>query len=280
MYKSTLKSVFKRFLLLLSISLIYIFKLLELVMNYQSYTNQTIFAAFTALLSTIAIVKFFDFRPSNAMIVIHVVLGSLAFIIGGIAILSKKGGKIHKITGRLFYLLMLMSAILTLVVSLMPFHISFSMLQISVMTLYFLIGGVRSLSFKGESFSLFVDKSLSYVTIIVSFVVLFYSVIADSQFYPLRTVFGSVAIIFGLMDLWVFKRPKNLKRHWLILHLSKMTAGYTTAVTGFIVAQNVFGGYYNWFLPTVFCFLFIFYWLAKLKLFEPFSLFKKSISQN
>ncbi|MCB1583273.1 MAG: hypothetical protein KDI92_09435 [Xanthomonadales bacterium] len=224
--------------------------------------------AVVATVATFILNYFFDFRLVNAMIVIHVILGSLAFIVGAPALLAKKGSQLHIISGKVFFWLMTYSAVFTLMVSVMPFHISPSMFQISVMTLYFLIGGVRSLSFKRGNHYLLFDKAMTYTLIVVSVYLFFHPIIIYGTYSPLRTVFGALALLFGLTDLWIFRNPQNLKKFWLFSHLSKMLAGYATAVTGFFVAQNILGGYYNWFTPTVICLVYISFWAHKLKVFK------------
>ncbi|MCX7552347.1 hypothetical protein OS175_00530 [Marinicella sp. S1101] len=208
----------------------------------------------------------YDFRLVNALIVVHVVLGSLAFIMGAPALLAKKGSQLHVISGKIFFWLMTFSASFTLVVSVMPFHVSPSMFQISVMTLYFLIGGIRSLSFRKDTHRLLIDKAMTYTLIVVSVALFLQPIFVYGEISPLRTVFGAVAVLFGTVDLWIFNSSHKLKRFWLFCHLSKMLAGYATAVTGFFVAQDILGGYYNWFTPTVICLAYISFWAWKLKI--------------
>ena len=198
------------------------------------------------------------------MISIHVVLGSLAFIVGGVTLLAKKGSRLHKRMGKVFFWTMAISALFTLIVSLMPYHISFSMLQISVMTLYFLVGGMRSIALKQSNPALLIDKALAYAVMSISLIILSRWVLLYGNSHPLLIVFTGVAVAFGVVDLWAFTKPMYVKKHWLILHLSKMVAEYTTAVTGFFVAQDILGGYFNWFTPTVICLIYIFFWAIKL----------------
>jgi uncharacterized membrane protein len=229
-------------------------------------TNQFYITAVIAILGTVILNYGFEFRLVNAMIVMHVILGSLAFIVGAPALLAKKGSTLHVISGKIFFWLMTYSAAFTLLVSVMPFHISPSMFQISVMTLYFLIGGVRSLSFKRGTQNLAIDKSMTLTLVVVSVYLFLHPIFMYGELSPLRTVFGAVALLFCSFDLWAFKQTDNLKEFWLFFHLSKMLAGYATAVTGFFVAQDILGGYYNWFTPTVICLVYIFFWGRKLKI--------------
>lgn len=220
------------------------------------------------IVATLALTLIFNYRLVNSMIVMHVVLASLAFVVGILSLMVKKGSPTHIISGKLFFWLMTSSAVFTLIVAVMPFHVSFSMFQISVMTLYFLIGGVRSIRFKQPNTNLKLDKWMAYVVILVSSYLFVNYWIVRGEISPLLTVFGAVAVLFGLADLRLFSQSAKIRRHWLFLHLSKMLAGYTTAVTGFFVAQQILGGYFDWFVPTVACLIYIGFWAKKLKTFR------------
>jgi uncharacterized membrane protein len=226
-----------------------------------------------ALLASLVLNLFLGFSAVNSAIVVHVVLGGLAFLVGTVTLLSKKGSDLHKFSGKVFYVSMVTSVILTLFVSILPNHQSPTLFQIGVLSLYFLIGGKRSILLKQfnpkqSNERLFIDRLLAWIVVLVSLVVLFYSVITEASFYPLRTVFGIVGIAFGGLDIWLYRDPADLKKKWLFLHLSKMLGGYTATVTAFLVAQNLLTGYYNWFTPTVFGLAYILYWALKLKTFR------------
>jgi uncharacterized membrane protein len=218
--------------------------------------------------------KYFAIQGTQSLIYSHVFLGGLAFLIGASALFSKKGSPLHKLTGKIFTITMLVSVSISVIVSLLPGHVSPTMFHIGLLTLYFLIGGIRSVAFKNLAIKnpnpqIIIDQLLSYAIITISIMVMSYSVILDGNLHPLRTVFGTIGIGFGILDILLFRKPSNLKRKWLILHLSKMLGGYTAAVTAFFVAQNILTGYYNWFAPTVIGLTYITFWLIKLKTFRP-----------
>ena len=56
------------------------------------------------------------------LIYIHATLGSIAFIAGFIAIITKKGNTAHKKSGIVFYYAMLAAAISALVIAVLPKH--------------------------------------------------------------------------------------------------------------------------------------------------------------
>ena len=223
-----------------------------------------------ALMASWTISELFSISSIRSLIFTHVTLGGLAFFIGGITLFSKKGSRLHKLTGKIFYISMVVSVSITLVISILPNHVSTTMFHIGILSLYFLIGGRRrSIRFKNSNHRFYIDKLLAYTVVSVSLIIMSYSVVLDGNFHPLRTVFGTIGIVFGLLDLKLFKHPHNIKKKWLFLHLSKMLGGYTAAVTAFFVAQNILSGYFNWFLPTIIGLSYIAFWMLKLKTFKP-----------
>jgi uncharacterized membrane protein len=237
-------------------------------MKNTSDTHLFIITTILALMASWVITELFSISSIRSLIFTHVTLGGFAFVIGGITLFSKKGSPLHKLTGKIFFISMVVSVSLTLMVSMLPNHVSPTLFHIGVLTLYFLIGGKRSIGFKNPNHRLLIDKILAYTVVSVSIVIISYSVIMDGNFHPLRTVFGSIGIVFGLLDLKLFKQPQNIKKKWLFLHLSKMLGGYTAAVTAFFVAQHILPGYFNWFAPTIIGLSYIFYWMIKLKTFK------------
>ena len=214
-------------------------------------------------------VFWFDLGVIRSMIYAHVGLGSLAFVVGGVTLFSKKGSSLHKQSGKVFYFSMVVSVAISWLVSVLPGHFSPTMFHIAVLTLYFLIGGKRSILFKQPNHSLKWDKFLALFVVVTSVAIMAYTFFVEGRVHPLRTVFGTIGLVFGCLDLWMFRDATKVRRKWLFLHLSKMLGGYTGAVTAFFVAQNILSGYYNWFAPTVAGVSYIIFWAIKMKTFRP-----------
>ncbi len=238
-------------------------------MTYISETSAFIYTFLTALIATFLMVVLIDLELIVATIYSHVGLGSLAFVVGGITLVAKKGSPLHRLSGKIFYYSMVVSVALSLVVSLLPGHLSPTMFHIAVLSLYFLLGGKRSVLFKRPEHHLTGDKILALTVVLVSVAVMAYTFFVEGRVHPLRTVFGTIGIVFGMLDLWLFRAPQLVRKKWLFLHLSKMLGGYTAAVTAFFVAQNILSGYFNWFAPTVVGVSYIVYWAVKMKTFRP-----------
>ena len=195
----------------------------------------------------------------------HAVLGSVALLAGGIALIAKKGNKTHKISGKLFFYTMLTSAILSLIIAVMPNHKSPFLFSIGVFSTYFLLGGFRSLNFKHQNSNLKWDKIIAYVMSGNGLIMIVYPVILYGKFNTILLVFGVIALIFGLRDLKLYSGDvKHVQKNWLKLHLGKMTGGYIAAVSAFFVVNTILPGIWNWFVPSIIGSGYITYWMMKL----------------
>lgn len=131
--------------------------------------------------------------------------------------------------------------------------------------------GIRSIKYKShkeiprkEAIIPLVMGVLGVGMILMSFV------LGDNTSYVLLA-FGSIALGISFSDtryLWY----RFSSRSFLARHLTYMIAGYISAVTAFLVVNQILPGtYLNWFVPTVLGSTFITYWRFKLK---------KQINQN
>lgn len=198
------------------------------------------------------------------LINIHATLGAIALLTGFVAILAKKGRIIHKQSGKIFYISMLSSAILAFIISVLPNHQSPFLFSIGIFSIYFLIGGVRSLKFKDEYHHFKTDKIIAYIMILTAIAMITYPIILNSCINIILTVFGIIGLVFAIRDLMLFRNRKRIKTGWLKLHLGKMLGGYIASVTAFFVTSNILSGIYNWFVPGIFGSIYITYWMIKL----------------
>ncbi len=199
------------------------------------------------------------------MIYIHAALGGIALISGGAALIARKGKSIHKRSGKVFYITMLSSAVLALIIAIMPGHENPFLFCIGLFSSYFIITGYRSLKFRRKDHNIKSDKVLAYSLIIVSFIMIAYPPLFNGNLNVVLLVFGVVGLIFGFRDLRFFKHSELLPKKWLRLHLGKMTGGYIAAVTAFLVVNDVLPGLSNWFVPTIIGSIYIGYWMRKIR---------------
>jgi len=199
------------------------------------------------------------------IIYLHAGLGGIALLAGATALIVKKGGKVHKKSGKVFYYTMLTSALIALIISVLPGHESPFLLSIGIFSIYFLLGGYRSLNFKQKEPNLKLDKLIAYLIILIGILMIAYPLIWEGKMNTVLFVFGIVGLVIGARDIHFFKDLTVLREHWLRLHLGKMTGGYISAVTAFFVVNEFLPGMWDWFAPGIVGTVYIFYWVGKLK---------------
>ncbi|MEM7515061.1 MAG: hypothetical protein AAF388_29305, partial [Bacteroidota bacterium] len=101
-------------------------------------------------------------------IITHVISGTLGLILGIVALLSIKGGKVHNASGRYFLLLMIV-VIITGLIGVFVFGRNTFLLVITVLSGYVAFSGYRTLKDKSNK-----PKALDIVVAIISMIVLFY----------------------------------------------------------------------------------------------------------
>ena len=199
------------------------------------------------------------------LIYAHAALGGLALLSGAIALSAKKGKRLHKKSGKLFYYFMLTSALTALIIAVIPNHLNPFLFCIGVFSTYLIVSGYRSLRLKRPGVDLLADKIIAGIMVITGLVMVFYPIILDGGVNVVLLVFGLLGLYFGIQDLLMFRNPRKLRNRWLGRHLGNMTGGYIAAVTAFLVVNDVIGGLFNWFLPTVIGTIYITYWIRKIK---------------
>ncbi|WP_298520977.1 DUF2306 domain-containing protein [uncultured Kordia sp.] len=199
------------------------------------------------------------------LIYTHAILGSIAFIAGFIAIIATKGNSTHKKSGIVFYYSMLFSALLALVIAVLPKHENAFLFTIGLFSSYFIITGYRALRFKKPNPSLILDKIISVFMMLTGVVMICYPLLWTGKLNTVLAIFGTIGIIFATRDILLFKKPKQLRKHWLKLHIGKMLGGYIAAVTAFIVVNQFIPGIAGWLVPSIFGTAYMNYWFWKLR---------------
>lgn len=203
---------------------------------------------------------------AQGLIGLHIALGSIALLTGGLVLLLKKGDQRHQKIGKVFYGSMLCAALISCLVAVLPNHENVFLFCIGLFTIYLLLAGRRALNFRQESPVLEWDKRLALGLGIVGLVLLTFPILLYQKPNIITSVFGVICLYFGLSDLRMLRRPNVLKTQWLQIHLGKTVGAYLAAVTAFVVVNNVFAvPMWNWFGPSIIGTLYIIYWNRKLK---------------
>jgi len=203
-------------------------------------------------------------KIAQVITLIHAGFGGVALAAGGLALVFTKGTTAHKRSGKVFYYTMLFSALVAIVIAVLPDHESPFLFSIGVFSTYFLLSGYRSLNFKRAKFNVRVDKVLAYMIILTGVTMISYPLVLNGKLNIILCVFGAIGLIFGFRDLSIFKDSQRLRRDWKKLHLGKMLGGYIAAVSAFFVVNTVLPGIWNWFVPGIVGGVYIAYWIIKL----------------
>lgn len=159
---------------------------------------------------------------------------------------------------------MLLSAFTALVISVLPKHENPFLFSIGIFSSYFILTGYRALRFKTKNHTSKTDKMISWIMVITAILMILYNPLVNQKINIVLTVFGIIGLSFSMRDLVLFNKIEKLKNSWLKLHLGKMIGGYIAATTAFVVVNELFSGFYGWFIPGFIGGCYILYWIRKL----------------
>lgn len=205
----------------------------------------------------------------NSNIIVHVIAGSIALLVGFIAILSNKGKKLHTKSGNLF-LKLLLFVIITGLIGVFVFNRNTFLLIITVLSAYYGFSGYRILQTKTNTPKL-LDISVAIVSLISVSYFLYYFNSMGMYWSPVivYSTVGALVMIITYDFLRYFIPKKMYKNMWLYEHIFKMIGAFTALLSAF--SGTVFENHqpYSQFLPSVFGTLlqigFIIYYVRKFK---------------
>ena len=170
----------------------------------------------------------------------------------------------HRKSGLVFVFTMLISAVVSMTVAVQPNHINTFLFSIGILTIYFVIGGYLALRYKKKYVNLIADKCLAIAMLAIGVAMM------SNPFYLgylniVMLVLGALGTVFAVRDFMSFSKHEELHKHWLTLHIGKITGGYISAFTAFIVVNQYIPGIAGWFVPGVVGGIFIAFWIRKVK---------------
>ncbi|WP_107040314.1 DUF2306 domain-containing protein [Brumimicrobium mesophilum] len=198
-------------------------------------------------------------------IIIHASFGGVAFIFGLIAMIAKKGLKVHRRSGLVFFYSMVISAISAMIIAVLPNHESPFLFAVGLFSLYFVLIGKRALRFKHKNPNLTFEKWMAWIMIFAGILMISLPIILLGVINIVLSVFAVVGILSAFKNLTLYKHPERLQKDWLKLHLGNIMGGYIAAVTAFVVVNQFFPSFYGWFIPGIIGGFFIAYWLSKVR---------------
>jgi len=188
--------------------------------------------------------------------ILHIIAGILIAVSGLLQILLKKGGKLHRVIGTVYFLVWPIVVITGWILG------SFLIAMLGAFGFYMAYTGYRFGRLKSTKINS-VDKWMIVSAVILSimiFVFGIYLLLFD------KNNFGIILVFFGVIFSSITIRDSNgyirgkLNRkmsgdsmEWFFEHFGRMYISYIAAMTAFTVIQNPFPFFVvlNWILPTV-----------------------------
>ena len=185
-------------------------------------------------------------------ILVHVIAGSIALLLGVAALVTKKGGKNHKRSGNIF-LGLLIVVIITGFVGVFVFGRNTFLLVITVLSGYFGFSGYRALQTKSNKPQL-VDVCVAIGSLISVFYFLYYFRSIGMIWSPLiiYSTVGTLLMVISYDFIRYFIPASRYGGLWFYEHIFKMIGAFTALLSAF--SGTVFSNYqpYSQFLPSVF----------------------------
>lgn len=186
--------------------------------------------------------------------IIHIVAGSVAFIVAPIAMIVHKGGKAHRTWGKVFFWAMTTLALMAAIMA--PMHDNLFLLMLAVFSFYLAFSGYRALyrktvykTGKTETIDWFfaiLNGSFSLGLLILGLTAL------PKPFGIIAVVFGSIGTWRGIRDIREFLHPSKDPKAWFYKHMIGMVTAYIAAVSAFsAVNMGFLPPVLQWLWPTL-----------------------------
>ncbi|PCJ97636.1 MAG: hypothetical protein COA50_04130 [Flavobacteriaceae bacterium] len=172
--------------------------------------------------------------PHLLNISIHVLSGSLALLLGIVALSSKKGKKWHRKSGKTFLFFMFF-VILTGLFGVFIFKVNPFLLVISLLSGYQAFSGYRVLKSKSNTPKL-LDVLVAIITLASGCYFIYY-LNSIGMFWSPIIIYSTLGFLFVIIT-YDFLRylipPKKYKNIWIYEHIYKMIAAFTALLSAFI----------------------------------------------
>ena len=185
------------------------------------------------------------------LISLHVFIGFVALTVGLIPMFSKKGGRLHNITGLVYYWSMVIVAITALLlVVISPLNDGRLFLTgIAIFSFYLCFTGKRSLTQRSGTPTRWYDWGISGLMAITAIAMLIYGISLLFQSFTQETInmMGILFIVFGVFsgtnaryDFRKYLQPSSAKyghKEWFFIHIERMGGSYIATFTAFALVN-------------------------------------------
>jgi hypothetical protein len=172
--------------------------------------------------------------------VLHIVAGCMCLGFGMGAILTVKGGKAHRINGKIYF--WSMAIIFVTGVAMALYHDRVFFFFIGFVSFYPAFIGYRILSQKrlseGQKPKWFDYAILVLVACVATFGIYLGIKNINSTVGILLLIFNTLLLNHFKTPLKLYRKPPQLKGFWLITHITEMSGSYVAAITAFLVNNS------------------------------------------
>jgi hypothetical protein len=192
----------------------------------------------------------------KTLLIIHIISGSIGFIVAPIALIVKKGGENHRRWGKVFFWSMTSVALTAVIMA--PMHNNLFLTLVAVFSFYLAFSGYRALYRKDfyktgktagiDWFFAILNTAFSFSLIIFGFIRL------PDAFGMISIVFGFIGSTLGVRNIISFIRPPADKQKWFFSHMIGMVASYIAALSAFSAVNFNFDWlptWIQWLWPTI-----------------------------
>lgn len=181
----------------------------------------------------------------TALVLLHVVAGIFALVLAPVAMATRKGGRAHRLGGRVYF--WAMAVLFVTALGLLAVRPNVFLLIISVLSFYGAFSGYRVLSRKrpqAEQGATWLDWGGAWVALAagVGFIAWGALTLLDVWESAIPTAFSFLGVGFGTLlgreawsDLTSFRQPPADPNWWWLYHMDRMLGSYVAAVTAFMV---------------------------------------------
>ncbi len=189
----------------------------------------------------------------TANILIHVISGSIALLLGLIALLSVKGGKLHNTIGR-YFLGFMAIVILTGLIGVFVYGRNIFLLVITILSGYLAFSGYRTLVFKNN-----IPRKLDIFMAIISLIILAYYLYyfqSIGMIWSPIIIYSTVGalvlvVVYDFLRYFIPRKPYKQHRIWLYEHIYKMTNAFGALLSAFSGTVLVDYKPHSQYLPSV-----------------------------
>ena len=171
--------------------------------------------------------------PHTANVVVHVLFGTLALVLGLVQLVTRKGGASHRARGR-WFLGSVWIVVGTATTGIVLFRPRADLVAVTLLTAYWAWSGLRALRTRHVG-PVAQDALVSVCALVASVLLVLYLQTARVPWAP-AVVYSTLAtlVVVSLYDLARFAFPARwFETLWLYEHLVKMIGAHSSVITAF-----------------------------------------------